>query len=299
MKLHLILSFLSIASAFAVDSTPEQETVENKAPTGLDGLRKIRKLGAPNGDDGGNDGIDTPSGGGSCFSSMNMVEVQGKGSISMDSLKIGDYARASNGKFSRVLSFAHFDEETEAEYLQISAEGLMAPLEVTGRHFVFVSDKAVRADGVKTGDMLGNNMVTDIQVVKRTGLYAPITYSGDIMVSEVLASSYVSFLDEIHLDENMMTHMFFAPHRLACSINFSWCEKETYSKDGYSNWSNWAIKIMEVSYFLPAFVQNFLSVVGLFTVSSWATVEQFYLAPFASLAIAGCASYRALSKRSV
>jgi len=290
MKLQLIISFLALSSVFAADSAPEQKTAEN--------LRKNKRTLSANGDDNGEDGADL-SGGGTCFSAMNTVEVQGKGFVSMDSLQIGDYARAANGKFSRVFSFAHLDKELETDFFQISAEGLEAPLEITGRHFMFVSDKAVRADTVKVGDMLGNNMVSDIQTVKRNGVYAPITESGDIMVSSVLASSYVSFLDKIYLDENMMTHMYFAPQRVACSINFSWCENETYSQDGYSNWSNWAIQIMEASYFLPVIIQNILSIVGLFTVSCWATAEQFYLAPLASMTMAGYSIYRATSKRSV
>jgi len=290
MKLQLILSFLALSSAFAVDSAPEQKTAEN--------LRKNKRTLSVQGDDNGEDGADL-SGGGNCFSAMNTVEVEDKGFISMDSLQIGDYARAANGKFSRVFSFAHLDKELETDFFQISVEGLEDPLEITGRHFMFVSDKAVRADTVKVGDMVGNNMVSDIRTVKRNGVYAPVTESGDIMVSSVLASSYVSFLDKIYLDENMMTHMYFAPQRVACSINFSWCENETYSKDGYSNWSNWAIQIMEASYFFPVIVQNILSIVGLFTVSCWATAEQFYLAPLASIAIAGYSVYRATSKRSV
>jgi len=234
-----------------------------------------------------------------CFSGMNAVEVYGKGFISMDSLQIGDYARAANGKFSLVFSFAHLDKNLETDFIQISVEGLEAPLEITGRHFVFVSDKAIRADTLKVGDLLGDRLVSDIQTIKRTGVYAPITESGDIIVSSVLASSYVSFLDKIYLDENMMTHMFFALHRVTCRINFSWCENETYSKDGYSNWSNWAIQTMEASYFFPIIIQNILSIVGLFTVSCWAIAEQFYLAPLASMAMAGCSVYWATSKRSV
>lgn len=290
MKLQFFLSFLTISSVFAADSAPEQNTAEN--------LRKTKRNLSVQADDNGEDGVDL-GGGGQCFSAMNTVEVQGKGFIQMDSLEIGDYARAENGKFSRVFSFAHLDNEVETDFFQISAEGLETPLEITGRHFVFVSDKAIRADSVKVGDMLGNNMVSDIQTIKRKGVYAPVTESGNIMVSSVLASSYVSFLDKIYLDENMMTHMFFAPQRVACNINFSWCKNETYSKDGYSNWSNWAIRIMEASYFFPVIVQNMLSVVGLLTVSCWATVEQFYLAPLATMAMIGYSVYRATSKRSV
>merc|ERR1712176_1405170 len=73
----------------------------------------------------------------------------------------------------------------------------------------------------------------------RKGAYAPFTLSGDILVSGVVASNYVSIIpdEEIGLPVTMqfIAHMFTAPHRIVCSVRFSFCEKETYI-NGLSRW---------------------------------------------------------------
>merc|ERR1712157_382068 len=158
----------------------------------------------------------------------------------MDSLEIGDYVR-SGKDFSRVFSFGHFEPEAEAIFLQIHTEGSAAPLEITDKHMVFRNDKAVRAEEVLVGDMLGDNKITKITSAKRTGLYAPITYDGSIVVNGIKSSCYVQFLDHVPADQHQFVHMFFSLQRVACSVNFGWCEAETYT-DGLSDYSSWAIK---------------------------------------------------------
>jgi hypothetical protein len=106
-----------------------------------------------------------------CFSAGNAVEVQGKGLVSMDSLQVGDYVRAGENRFSRVYSFIHLDRDIEAvEYLQIYADGLESPLEISTDHMVFVKRAPVRASQIKVGDMLGNKKVNEIKFVKRRGM---------------------------------------------------------------------------------------------------------------------------------
>jgi len=235
-----------------------------------------------------------------CFSAYNDVEVQGKGMVPMNSIKVGDYVRvfrsssrssssginAENNKgaddrdYSRVFSLAHLDHNFEANFLQLHydahTEGNGAkllneahkPLEITGRHMVYVVGKGViRADEVKVGDELQLNLhldtssdenpkriskmmalVNEIGSVKRKGVYAPITESGDLIVSGVRASSYYAFLDGVPSNaQHALTHLFFAPHRLLCSnYDFGLCENEMHT-DGYTNWAYWAIRIMEIT----------------------------------------------------
>merc|ERR1711862_1003727 len=124
--------------------------------------------------------------------------------------------------------------DTEANFLQIHTEGSVAPLEITDKHMLFRNDKAVSAEEVSVGDMLGDNKVTKITSVKRTGLYAPITYDGSIVVNGIKSSCYVQFLDHVPADQHqVLEHMFFSLQRVACSVNFGWCEAETYT-NGYS-----------------------------------------------------------------
>jgi len=234
-----------------------------------------------------------------CFSAYNDVEVQGKGIVPMNSVKVGDCVRVfrlsssssssgintnnknnCDGDYSRVFSLAHLDHDFETKFLQLHydlhAEGKGAklskvaqkPLEITGRHMMYVVGKGfIRADEVRIGDELQiylhpdsgsdenpkriiNRMTTalvnKIGSVNRKGVYAPITESGDLIVSGVRASSYYAFLDGIPSSvQHTLTHFFFAPHRLLCSnYDFGLCESETHTDDGYTNWAYWAIKIM-------------------------------------------------------
>ena len=214
-----------------------------------------------------------------CFSHVNTVEVQGQGHVSMDSLKIGDFVRAGKNKFSRVYSFLHLDRDVEAEYLQIHAEGLKAPLEVSPEHMVFVKSTPVRASQVKVGDMLGENKVSEIKTVKRRGVYAPVTESGDIVVSGVLASSYAAVHSYTPINQHTEAHAFFAVRRLVCAFNFGICENETYTEDGFPVWLSPMVHFALSTKQNP-FAQFFASVVGLPFIAAAYILEQMIYSPF-------------------
>ena len=198
--------------------------------------------------------------------------------ISMDSLEIGDYVR-SGKDFSRVFSFAHLELDTESNFLQIHTEGSVAPLEITDNHMLFRNDKAVSAKEVSVGDMLGDNKVTKITSVKRTGLYAPITYDGSIVVNGIKSSCYVQFLDHVPADQHQfLEHMFFSLQRVACSVNFGWCEAETYT-NGFSDYSSWAINAYTYSNQFSAPVQWLLTAISGLVFPTWYLAEQLYLSP--------------------
>jgi hypothetical protein len=174
---------------------------------------------------------------GGCFSAHNKVEVLGKGMIDMKSLNIGDFARVKNGEFSQVYSFGHLDQHMLAEFLQISfTNDSNIPLEITADHMVFLSSgEVVRASQIQVGDILSGkrSAVQQIQIAQRRGVYAPVTYSGDIVVSGVVASSYVAVLDGVpsHI-LNTVSHAIMGLHRLACTLDFDLCRHETYNDDG-------------------------------------------------------------------
>jgi len=306
MKLQLTFLLAALASAFAAEETPEQLRAKLLRTRSLQGGGDGDGDGAQptpsGGGDGDGDGAPSPSGGGDgdgdgstgggdgdgtgpggdgsdiCFSAFDTVEAQGKGMISMDSLEIGDYVR-SGKDFSQVFSFAHLDLDAEANFLQIHTEGSVAPLEITDKHMLFRNDKAVSAKEVSVGDMLGDNKVTKITSVKRTGLYAPITYDGSIVVNGIKSSCYVQFLDHVPADQHQfLEHMFFSLQRVACSVNFGWCEAETYT-DGLSDYSSWAIKIYSYCNQFSAPVQWLLTVICGLILPTWYFAEQLYLSP--------------------
>jgi hypothetical protein len=286
MKLNLVLAFLGVVAADAVKTT-EQLRSQLK--------RNLQTTSAPvSGGDGveGGDGVggDGTAESPTCFSRFNDVEVQGQGMISMDAIKVGDYVRTGTD-FSRVFSLAHLDHDVEADFLQIYADGLQKPLEITGMHMLFSSGKAVRADEVSVGDMLGDSKVSEIKSVKRTGVYAPVTESGDIVVNGIRASSYFAFLDQVPFNQHVMSHFFFAPHRMMCSFDFKMCENEGHT-NGYTNWAYWAIQMMEKANEFVAPVQCFLAVSALPFLSAAYGFEQMLVAPFTTLAVIGFMLYK-------
>ena len=110
---------------------------------------------------------------------------------------------------------------------------------------VFVQDgsfsKSVPASAVNVGDKLvvaNGDGVTEVRKIKRVtrrGAFAPFTKTGTIVVSDILASNYVTLMDESPVSMQWMSHAFNAPHRMVCALNFEICENETYT-NGISNW---------------------------------------------------------------
>jgi Hint module len=302
MKLQLTCLFVVLASAFAADATPEAKTPaadatpEAKTPEQL--RQGLKKRGLQSGD-GGDAGGDTEGGGSGsgCFSAVNTVTVQGKGSVSMDALQIGDYVLSGkHGEFSRVYSFAHLDRDVEYDFVQIHTEGAKAPLELTFNHMVFVDNKAVPAEAIQVGDVLGDKKVVDITSVKRAGVFAPITVSGEIVVNDIRASCYVAIMDHVLLSQHHLTHMFFSFQRAACSVNFALCENETYN-NGFSNWSSWAIQMYIKANTYSAPVQHVLTAICAIVLPTWYTAEQFVVSPFLAIAAVGYLVYKSNTKK--
>jgi len=191
-----------------------------------------------------------------CFSGANTVDVLGRGLVTVDELAIGDEVLVEGGNYAKVYSFGHYDPHSLAEFLQIRTSTKdQQNLELTPDHMVFVHSNektiAVPASQVKVGDYLvgssNNNQpikVDEIRTVQRRGAYAPFTMTGDIVVSGVVASNYVSLTNgkETTTTSMIQSHMQWiahavnAPHRLVCALSFSTCKNETYNKEGVSNW---------------------------------------------------------------
>jgi len=328
-----VSEFFHYAEAVSAVKDPKKSNMVTTPEQLRSVLRKQRRLDEMNvngtsGDNESGDGVedagDGITAGSPCFSSFNEVEVHGKGMVSIKDIQVGDYVRAtisasaSNNKnnnnggieeeFSRVFSLAHLDHNFETEFLQIYVNGYQTkPLEITGKHMLFVATKGkggfVRADKVSVGDMLGSDqkvVVSEIKSIKRTGVYAPITKSGEIIVSGLRASSYYEFLDSISasplLNQHTMSHFFFAPHRLICSYDFKLCENEGHT-EGYTNYAYRAIKIAEACNDFIAPVQFLLAILAYPFLSTLYALEQATIYPFAAFAILGYMIYKSTSRK--
>lgn len=214
-----------------------------------------------------------------CFSGFNTVHVQEKGVVPMRELEIGDNVLTANGKFSRVYSFGHNDRDAEIEFLQIQTKGLETPLEISHNHMMFVGDrKLARAADVRVGDMLGEHPVTAIRTVKRRGVYAPLTETGELVVSGASASSYVVFFDYSPRLQHWVSHAIGSPFRLVCAFNFGICKNETYS-EGLSNYYVAFIKLANKISLYPKTVQLGVTLIAAPMMASAFVLEKTILSP--------------------
>jgi hypothetical protein len=215
-----------------------------------------------------------------CYSDANTVQVKDKGVVAIKDLQIGDLVESSDGKIVNVYSFGHYQRNVKANYLQVHAQGLLQPLEISKDHLVFVNGTAMPASLVSIGDLLdlgpgrGAAKVTNIKVVTRSGAYAPFTTSGTIMVSGVLASSYVTLQQNSSVlmigsfktifSMHWLAHLFQTPHRLACSWRLVNCTTETFTENGVSKWvevpfhvCRWLVRqnvVVMAAVLIPAFL---------------------------------------------
>ena len=168
-----------------------------------------------------------------CFSGHSEVEVLDQGFKRMDALQIGDVVR-TGADFAPVYSFAHYETQRVAEFLQIWTKAARRPLEITSDHLLYVvsdgQDKAQMrpASAVQVGDALVTSAgvtttmkITAISKVQREGIYAPVTKTGTIVVNGVVASNYIALPAALQsvtsFDiQHWLQHMAYSPYRFYC-----------------------------------------------------------------------------------
>ena len=181
----------------------------------------------------------------------------GKERVTIASVKIEDSVSVGpdGNDFSQVYSLGHYDKHIPTESVQIHGEGSKFPLELSKDHMLFVQEgsisKSVPTSAIKVGDKLivvanggGVTEVDKIGSVTCCGSFAPFTKTGTIVVSDVLASNYVSLMDKSPVSMQWMAHAFNAPHRIVCALSFEICENETYT-NGISNWVYAPLRIVQ------------------------------------------------------
>ena len=193
-------------------------------------------------------------GGGSviCFSGSNEVEVQDIGFIPLNQVKVGDYVKGGNDQFTQVYGFGHFDHEEKAEFVRIHFDNhhyeANKALEISSNHLVFVhrdqqqKEISIPAGDVVVGDIVSGKIVSSIVTIAERGVFAPLTKSGDIIVSGIRTSNYVNILhgtgnDHFGWDQHILGHAFYFPQRLFCSYFIDVCKKEKYT-NGFGFWSS-------------------------------------------------------------
>lgn len=197
----------------------------------------------------------------SCFSEVSTVLVEGKGPLAMKDLHVGDKILTANKEYQPVYTFAHYLPSKPAEFLQVSTDQGTV-LEMTGEHLVFLANKisAVRADSLQVGDVLRGptevtHAITKIGTVERTGLFAPLTESGKLVVDGIVASNYVSLQashNHVRLQNGWSTgisqhdyvHMGLAPLRLLClGVPGRFCATDSYTNEGMPWYAAFSVSV--------------------------------------------------------
>uniref|UniRef100_A0A914CPS4 Uncharacterized protein n=1 Tax=Acrobeloides nanus TaxID=290746 RepID=A0A914CPS4_9BILA len=144
-----------------------------------------------------------------CFSGDMLVQTP-TGHKRMDELELGDMVLSIEEAFitySPVVMFLHKKSEEKAVYRQfVTDEG--KTLKLTDYHLIYATDckpnerlRLTHAKDVQLGQciyvvesehgaILKSNKVVEISKVEETGIYAPLTSTGDIIVNNVLASCH-------------------------------------------------------------------------------------------------------------
>lgn len=128
-----------------------------------------------------------------CFPKSATIQLQNGSSITMDKLQIGDLVKTKNG-FSPIYMFIHYLPNVDSEFVHINNQ-----LKISKNHFIAVNDKSnyIRSEKIKLGDVIFINglpeKVTSKKDVTDTGLYAPATLDGNLIVDNVLVSCYATY----------------------------------------------------------------------------------------------------------
>ncbi len=134
-----------------------------------------------------------------CFSGDCTVFVKGKSKPErLDELRIGQEVLDSNMRFAKVVGWLHRVPSLETDFLEI--DHLTGKLLVTPDHLLYCSTAGnyIPSRDVKSLEVVyidGTLITSEIHrksVVKRRGIYAPLTASGSLLVNGVHASCYAS-----------------------------------------------------------------------------------------------------------
>jgi len=180
----------------------------------------------------------------SCFAGNSLVQVEGKGTVRIDELRIGDAVLTSSG-FAEVYSFGHKSPEALPKYMVIqTAANHIKPLEISALHLLKMYNQNNKrnnwmpAEEVKAGDTLVDENGKPIRVIsvskkQSRGAYTPLTSTGDIVVNGLVASVYVEqevFKPYLSADfQHLIQHGAFAPYRIFCGLMD--CESESYDEE--------------------------------------------------------------------
>lgn len=128
-----------------------------------------------------------------CFPGSSNVHLSDGSVLPMHQLSAGMEVMHDESESSRIFLFTHRLSEIKSWFYRIeTASGHAVTL--TGRHYMHANGVLASADSVKIGDEVrtisGKSAVTAVSKVLATGLYAPHSMNGDLIVDGIVVSCY-------------------------------------------------------------------------------------------------------------
>ena len=246
-----------------------------------------------------------------CFSAPNTVQVlDAPEPVYMKDVKVGDAVLVGDNHYEPVHGFGHYDAQARGDFVKIYTTPKTPPLELSVDHMVFVSaHHSVPASSLMPGDsiMLGSGetvVVDKIQSSSTTGVYAPFTRSGTIVVNGVLTSTYVAFQEspylkignvETPITWQWLAHSFEAPHRIYCRLAWNRCVEEQVH--GVSAWVEGPLFLTQWILRQHWIVSGLCCLVAVVVVGVFYLTEKAMLLPFTGLTLVVLAMLAALRAR--
>jgi len=180
-----------------------------------------------------------------CFHGSSIVQTLHNGPMTIEQLakypneRVLTATRDDKFIFSPIKYWLHANPSMEHDYLEIRTENNALTLSITPEHLMYTlanetTDhhfrKVIQARELKVGDIvvvhtLGAQLLASrvqrIVKTEKTGIYAPVTADGSIIVNNVLASSYAIFKNE-YLQELFLDATFKCRHVLEYVLPRNW-----------------------------------------------------------------------------
>ena len=130
---------------------------------------------------------------GVCFPATARVHTPA-GDMPMEQLEAGhEVLHHESGKSSKVFLFTHRTNAHQGVFYRITTSTGHA-VTMTGNHYLYANGRLTAADAVVLGDTLrtlaGVSPVVKVEKVRATGLYAPHSMHGDLVVDGIVVSGY-------------------------------------------------------------------------------------------------------------
>lgn len=137
----------------------------------------------------------------------------------VEQLRVGDVVMAAPGVFSPIAMFSHRDAQATSRFVTLFSRS--NTLSLSHGHLLYVNGQLKAAESVRVGDSLrledgSTASVEAVDQVEASGLYAPHTLHGDIVVDGVAASCYTTAV------KARVAHALLAPLRVPLFSTSPW-----------------------------------------------------------------------------